>query len=786
MLTGWLLLRRRHGRPAGFLSGTALLLLSVLGLLALVTGVQQAERLAGPIAAAIDADAYVSVELRAVSDAARSRTPSRFGGERYLVSAEIEFASHDGRKFEAATPVLVLGNGAWKSVRYGDRIRTAGTLAAADPGSAEQALLNASAAPLITGTLAAADIVNGMRSKFLGMTRTLPEDARGLLPGMAFGDREQQTDELAEAMKRTGLTHLLAVSGANCSYLLGFVYLLAQSCRAPRWCAAACGIAALAGFVMLVRPEPSVLRAAVMGVVGVIALLTGRRRASLTFLSVAVVVLLVADPWLANEFSFMLSVCATLGLVLFGSRCSLWLQRWLPKAVADAMAVPIAAQIFCTPVLVLLQPELALYSVPANVLAAPVVPVVTILAMAALGLLPLLPLPAGWLVYAAGLPTLWVAWIARTFSELPFAALPWWEGATGSLAAAAAGGMLVLLLWFVSRIKREWRAERAAPSRRTTSERTRPMTKGARGRGILSEIRDRVRRPRSGHGPRLVAWTLAPAILIGGLAGWLAGPAADAQVKDRWDVAACDVGQGDGIVVRTGPARAIVVDAGPDPQLIDSCLDLLGVQTVGMLVLTHMHLDHYGGMAGVFEGREVSSVMIGSSKPELPPAAAAELRRHGVVPVRGAAGQSGSEGAVGWQVLWPDENAAGRSENDSSVVLLFDVPHEDGPDLHLLLTGDLEAEAAAAMLHGLGGRIPAIDLIKVSHHGARNGGEELFSQLQPQAALISVGADNDYGHPAPEILAALDRLRIPAFRTDLIGTVLVDLREGRAVITDAG
>jgi len=229
-----------------------------------------------------------------------------------------------------------------------------------------------------------------------------------------------------------------------------------------------------------------------------------------------------------------------------------------------------------------------------------------------------------------------------------------------------------------------------------------------------------------------------------------------------------------------------VVDAGPDPRLIDNCLDMLGVQSVGMLVLTHMHLDHYGGMAGVFEDREVSSVMIGSSKPELPPEAAAEMRRQSVVPVRGTAGQSGSEGVVAWQVLWPAEAPAGRSENDSSVVLLLEVRQEDGTELHLLLTGDLEAEAAAAMLHGLGGRTPAVDLIKVSHHGARNGGDELFEQLNPQSALISVGADNDYGHPAPEILAALDRLGIPAFRTDLVGTVLVDLREGRLVITGAG
>jgi ComEC/Rec2-related protein len=788
VLAGWLALRRRRGKQLGLFAGTALLLVCLLALLSLVTGVRLAERLSGPIADAIDTKAYVSVELEATSDAARSRAPSRFGGERYLVSARIVSAAGGGRKFEAATPVLVLGSEAWKSVRYADRIRTAGTLTASEPGSAEQALLNASAAPAAVGSPASAETVNRIRAAFIVMTRPLPEDARGLLPGMAFGDREQQTDELADAMRRTGLTHLLAVSGANCSYLLGFVFLLAQSCRLPRWCAAVCGVAALGGFVMLVRPEPSVLRAAVMGAVGVAALLTGRRRASLTFLSVAVLLLLVADPWLAGEYSFILSVLATLGLVLFGSRCSEWLQRWLAKPLADAMAVPLAAQVFCTPVLVLLQPELALYSVPANILAAPVVPVVTIAAMAALGLLPFLPLMAGWLVYAAGLPTLWVAWIARTFSGLPFASVPWLEGASGSLAAAAAGGGLLLVLccaatWKTRREGREKPAGHMLAGVLRSSLRRRFADGAGRRSGRTPGHRRRVRRAgRRRNTVRLAAWTLAPALAAGSLTGWLSAQPSESAAGDHWDVAACDVGQGDGIVIRTGPASAMVIDAGPEPAPMDSCLDRLGIDSVGMLVLTHMHLDHYGGMAGVFDGREVGSVLLGSAKPDLPGAAAAELRRHGMTARRGTAGQSGTEGRASWKVLWPTKAGTGGNENDSSIVLLVELRAQDGAVLRLLLAGDLESEAAAVMLRGFDGQAPTVDLLKISHHGARNGGTELIDRLKPRAALISVGADNDYGHPAPEILAALSRHRIPAFRTDLIGTVLVELRGGRMLV----
>ncbi len=787
VLAGWLVLRRRRGKQLGLFAGTALLLVCLLALLSLVTGVRLAERLSGPIAQAIEAQAYVSVELQALSDAARSRTPSRFGGERYLVSARIVAAAGGGRQFEAATPVLVLGNAAWKSVRYADRIRTAGTLTASEPGSAEQALLNASAAPAVTGSPASAEAVNRIRAGFITMTQALPEDARGLLPGMAFGDREQQSDELADAMRRTGLTHLLAVSGANCSYLLGFVYLLAQSCRLPRWSAALCGVAALVGFVMLVRPEPSVLRAAVMGAVGVAALLTGRRRASLTFLSVAVLLLLLADPWLAGEYSFVLSVLATLGLVLFGSRCSEWLQRWLPKPLADAMAVPIAAQVFCTPVLVLLRPELALYSIPANILAAPVVPIITVAAMAALGLLPLLPLVAGWLVFAAGLPTLWVAWIARTFSELPFAALPWLQGGAGSLAAAAAGGGVLLALGLAAKWKTQGERLNAlaglARSVMRPRRGVRAANSSARRPGRRTAQGPAPRAGRRNDAARLAAWTLAPALAVGSLAGWLGGQPSGSSSADRWDVAACDVGQGDGIVIRTGPSSAMVIDAGPEPELMDACLDALGIERVGTLVLTHMHLDHYGGMTGVFDGREVGSVLLGSAKADLPREVAAELRRQGISPELGAAGLHGTEGYVSWNVLWPTKSGSGGNENDSSIVLLVEVRTEDGAALRLLLTGDLESEAGGVMLRGLGGQTPVIDLLKVSHHGARNGGTEMIERLQPRAALISVGRDNDYGHPAPEILSALSRHQIPAFRTDEIGTVLLELRGGSLVVT---
>ncbi|MCW2134006.1 ComEC/Rec2 family competence protein [Arthrobacter sp. VKM Ac-2550] len=792
-------LRRRRRKSIPSVTGTVFLMVCTVGLLALVIGVKHTERLSGPIGPAIESGAYITAELTALSDASRSKTPSIFGsGPRYLVTAEITEASHAGRKFEAATPVLVIGNQTWQAVRYGDRLHAAGTLAPMEPGSSEAAMLSASTAPDVTSTPPAAEAVNALRSLFVEHTGSLPPDARGLLPGMVFGDREQQTDDLEEAMRRTGLTHLMAVSGANCSYLLGFVYLLATACRAPRWLSSVLGIVALAGFVLLVRPEPSVLRAAVMGTIGVAALVSGRRRASLSFLALAVLILLLANPWLAGEYSFILSVLATLGLVLLGSTCSRWLQHFMPKLLADAMAIPLAAQLFCTPVLVQLQPELAMFSIPANILAAPVVPFVTIGGMVSLALLPWAPLPGGWLVHATGFLTLWVAQIARTFSGLPLATLPWLGGPAGAVLAAAAAVVLLALLWLAAQgragISSLWfRVEQTSCRGRGSGRRYTPELPASADQGTsLGEDQEAQRgrgtTRRAGTrwtGKQRVGAAFCAAVVAGALLGWLLSSRGVPALPERWDAVVCDVGQGDGLVIRTGTGQAMVIDAGPEPGAMDSCLDSLGVESIGLLVLTHMHLDHYGGLDGVLDGRKVARVLVGSSKKELPDLVGGTLAEHGLDPELGKAGQSGRTGSASWQILWPTAARTGASENDSSIVMLVTVTGADGGVLRILLTGDLEEEAAADLLRGLALEPGSVDVLKISHHGARNGGTAILDRVQPRTAVISVGRDNDYGHPAPTILSALERLRIPVFRTDQIGTIVVDLADGSLAVRPA-
>ena len=738
-----------------------LVLCSCTGLLALMVGVQQSQRLAGPIEGAITAEATITARLVATGDASQVQAQGQFGGgPRFHVKASIVEATAAGTRFEADTPVLVLGGPDWSGVRYGERLRASGKLVRADSGQAVEALLIASTVPADRTAPPLDAWVSGLRAHFVQALAPLPPDARGLLPGMVLGDKEHQADDLEDAMRRTGLTHLLTVSGANVSYVLGFVYLLGSAVRLPRWLKAVAGVASLAGFVLLVRPEPSVLRAAVMGSIGVAAVLSGRRRASLSFLALAVLVLLVMDPWLAANYSFVLSVLATLSLVLLGTACSRWLQRFLPVPLAHAVAMPMAAQVFCAPVIVQLQPELALYSIPANVAAGPVVPFITIAGMVGTALLPWLPGVGTLALHVAGWMTLWVAGVARWFAELPLAALPWAGGPVGAAGAAAAG---LALLWGV---------------RRTAGFRA--GTELGRGEGPPETAR---RRGRGGSGVRggilrLACWTTVPALVAGAAVGLLASLLAPGGPNQSWDVAACDVGQGDGVVVRTGERSAIVVDAGPETDMMGRCLDGLGVEQIDVLVLTHMHLDHYGGLDGVLTGRQTERVLYSSAKEALPEAVHASLQAHGLAAERAAAGLTGSFGAAEWTVHWPAEDSAGLSENDASLVVEIKLQVDTGGEVRMLLTGDLEQEQLPKLTRHLGPDF-TVDVLKISHHGARNGGTALITDLQPAAALISVGAENDYGHPAAEILSALRAAGVQVLRTDQLGTVLLDADHGR-------
>ncbi|MFF2038878.1 ComEC/Rec2 family competence protein [Kitasatospora sp. NPDC058170] len=635
----------------------------------------------------------------------------------------------------------------------------------------------------------------GLRSAVDG----LPPDARGLLPALVVGDVSRLPDDLQEAFRATDMAHLVAVSGANLAIVLGVLLgapgragrserrglagLLGLSLRTT----ALLGTAVTLAFVTICRPEPSVLRAAGTGLVGLLALAVGRPRQAVPALSGTVLLLVLLDPYLARSFGFLLSVLATTGLLVLGPRWADALRaRGWPHHLATAVAATAAAQALCAPVTVVLSAHISLVAIPCNLLAEPAVAPATLLGFAVLAVEPVLPAVAGLLAEPAGLPAGWLAAVARRGAELPGARLSWPTGllgtATLALATVAACWAAPLLL-----------PRRAAPSAAAASPgpytapggSAVPLPVGAPpGGGTARAGRVRLGRVRAVAAGLLLlalpAVLLRPPLLTRIATGW---------PPPGWRLAMCDVGQGDMLVLPVtasgdaadqgaadgGPDGAVVVDAGPDPRAADRCLRDLGITAVPLLLLTHFHADHVEGVPGVLRGRRVGAVE-GTTLDDPPGEAARVLRwasEAGVPLTRAGRGERRTAGpGLSWEVLWPDGPAAADAPgaNNASVALLVTL----AGGLRLALLGDLEPPAQSALLARIGrtGRT-RVDVLKVAHHGSAHQDAALAAFLRPRLALISCGRDNPYGHPAARTVDQLRALGATVLRTDQSGDIAV-------------
>ncbi|WDZ88226.1 ComEC/Rec2 family competence protein [Micromonospora cathayae] len=653
-----------------------------------------------------------------------------------LVGTElVALTGPDGRRVDASVRTLVLATDpAWRRLLPGQRLTAEGRLAEPRGGDLTGAVLTATGPPLPGGDPGWAQRAAGtLRAGLQRACVPLPDAQGGLLPGLVVGDTSRLLPEVEEDFRATGMTHLNAVSGSNVAIVVGAVLLLARWARAGPWLAVAlCGVA-LVGFVILVRPSPSVVRAATMGAIGLAALAAGRPRAALPALAAAVTVLVLVDPELAGDPGFALSVLATGGLLLLAPRWRDGLRRrGVPVGLAEALAVPAAAQLACAPVVAGLSGTVSLVAVPANLLVVPAVAPATVLGVVAAVLSPVWPAAAEFTAWLASWPAWWLVTVARYGARLPAGNLPWPGGVSGALLLAA---LTVALLVAV---------------RRPVVRRLVTVTALAAVLGALPV--------------RLVA------------SGW---------PPQGWVVAVCAVGQGDLVVLPVAPGRAVVVDTGPDPGAADGCLRRLGVRQVSLLVVSHFHVDHTGGVAGVFRGRRVGSVVV----PQWPePAAGRDLVRAAAVlagvpllPV--AAGWTYRSGGVELALLGPPYPMRGtRSDpNNNSLVLIARVA-----GVRILLAGDAETEEQRAVLDRTPAGVLDVDVLKVAHHGSAYQEPAFLDAVRPAVALVPVGAGNDYGHPNPAVLARLARGGARVLRTDTEGDLAVVVVGGRLAVVARG
>ena len=368
-----------------------------------------------------------------------------------LVITALDVEQVDARA--STLSATVLGDKQWLSLPMGTRVQVRTRLRPTDPGRAEAAIIPKRADLTVLGppngilgtvTSIRAGLAQVVEAQGTGAqgaagageeTGFWPSGARTLVPGVALGDDHALPAQLREDMRTVSMTHLTAVSGQHVAIILG-LGLEALGVLPRRW-RALIGAVLLTALVILVRPSGSVLRAATMGAVMLLGVVVGRRAASVPALCAGAIVLLLIDPWQSRDYGFALSVVATAGIVIGSKPVAAHLSRHLPRWLAAAVALPLVAQAACGPILILLQPSVGAWSVPANLLSEPAAVIATISGLLAALIAPAWPAAAAVIAWPALAACSWMVWVADFFAHLPGATLPWPEGLTGALALGA-------------------------------------------------------------------------------------------------------------------------------------------------------------------------------------------------------------------------------------------------------------------------------------------------------------------------------------------------------------
>jgi len=547
-------------------------------------------------------------------------------------------------------------------------------------------------------------------------------NAGALIPGMVLGDTSKQSSEFKNSMKRSGLTHLVAVSGANFALVSAFVLWMMQFLFTRMKFRLTATAISLIAFIALVRPSPSVLRAAAMAAVLLIAQGTKRARDSLPALGFAMAAVVIVDPWQARDAGFALSVLATGGLLLFAPVLVEKLSSHVPEKLAQALAPPIAAIVFCSPIIVALSGYLAPMSVIANLFAAPFVAPITIVGFIAALFSPFLPLISSVLIWFIRFPAGAIALIAHWASNFPVLTLR--TGKIGFLIVAT----FTLLAWLF----KKWFKY-------------------------------------------ITIFTLIVLISITWLQRWPGGD---------WEIANCDIGQGDSMVINLGNHQGIVIDVGPDAVAEDRCLKALGIQQIPLLILSHFHADHVAGLPGAIKNRVVGQVWVSVNSAPLVESAMAQSALEGVEIIKAVRGMSSRVGKLTIKVLWPTLSATSFEEmpgegsqiNNSSIATLI-----ISDSMSIFAGGDLEPPVQQILIKD----VAPVDIYKVCHHGSRYQDLAFMAALHPRISIISVGVGNTYGHPAVQTLDALARLGSEVLRTDIDGAIAVQVRNHQFTIRKA-
>ena len=603
------------------------------------------------------------------------------------------------------------------------------------------------------------------RQHVVSLTGMAATPGTALLHGLLLGDRGlASTTGLDSAFRTAGVSHVLAVSGTHLAVVVGMVLLAGRRLGATRWLLLAGALVAAVLFAVATGSQVSALRALGMLAVSTWALLSTRRPDPLAALGAVVSVMVLTDPFRALSVGLLLSASAVAGIVLLYRLVNYhlrWLFRATPESVASSAAVAIVAQLSTTPLSVLTFGTLPVYGLPANLLIVPVSSAALVVGQVAV-IAGAVSAGAGELCMSGAR---WLAGLSATVASA-VSAIP---GAQVAVAPQQGRGTAVAVLLLTAALYVWWPVH--APPKGACSRA--PLVS----RLLAAQLAGRFRR--------------GAAALVGAgiVTALVAGTVAAVATAHQSTVEFLDVGQGDAVLVRSGGATALI-DTGPDPGLLEGHLALRGIRRIDLLILTHDHADHTGGTPAAIRRMRSGAVWVAMGAGSSPVyRAALHQAVVGAAPTlrEVGSGDSARIGDLTVEVLAPSAPVRDPSANDSCLILRVyrtDPPHGQGarflpperapPDGGIIIGGD--AEGAATLRAVLPRGIWNVDVLKVGHHGSADSvTTELLSVLAPRTAVISVGSDNEYGHPHATVLDLLRRYGVGTLRTDRDGSVTVRL-----------
>lgn len=587
--------------------------------------------------------------------------------------------------------------------------------------------------------------VAGRRTGFAGFTdglrrrareslrRGLEAPVRDVLQGMVLGDDEGFDEALADDFRRSGLMHIMAVSGENVVLVCALLGALLRTLGLGRRGRLFLLLPAVAVYVILAGASPSIVRAGIAGGVVLIAGLVARPTDAPLLVLVPAAVMLTLNPNTLFDASFQLSFAAVLGLFLLGRRLTRGFGA-LPGPLAEQAGVTTAASLATAPVSLAAFGQVSLVAVPANLVGGFVLGPVMLLGMLSVALGFVSPWISVPLNVVSGTLIAFLIEVARLFAAAPGATYAWHGVSLGFCLALVVLAAVVVL----------------------------PLLAARRGLGVLGYLSS------GGRGPVLalvLAVPVALALILTPTAP--AGPAVPT-------VTFLDVGEGTATLVQAPGAGTVLVDAGPGPIADD--LWRHGVERIDLLIVSHGHADHVGGLSEIV-GRVPVDVAVLPRPPTSDPdldAVARRLREAGSRVVRCVRPRNVRFGPLTLRLLPASAvgSSGNQAENDNGVVVVV-----TSPAGAVLLPGDVEAQALTPL------DIGACDVVAAPHHGSDGGfTPALLADMEPVLVVISVGADNRHGHPDHDTLALLSQAAVPALRTDLDGEVSVTLSGRRPVI----